>query len=533
MVMMLPNIQNPIHSFVELLKRYEVYFSDDLARELLRVHLTKTTLQESMQPITSDTAYEVMRNLDMDLFHGDQEMFWECFQSGYELDFHDTLLAIYQEDRTGVVIVPDQVTAAFSEQISMRQAERILIPEAHKFLRGLFELVNQYLYSEFVLLAENYLHQQILRFLFKDCTHVEVQIASLYSYLELEPFDFILALPAFGRKSDVESERFVTRESEGVAVENLLELLRPEGELSIILPARFTFSGGSFAKLRKQIASHYGILGIYTLPSGTLRPYTMMKTYVIQIQRECVDEVKIGEFRTVNERFQAFDQVTITARTFAQREDWRLEVILSEVESSKSGDGRVSQLPTTRLREIAELFRGRSILKTHIQPLGEIQVLNISNIEAGEITWDNLDRISEDFAKIRRYALQAYDLVLSCRGTINKVAVVTSVTQKVIASANIIVVRFTNQPELWSYYVKIFLETTAGLQTLRSFQRGTTVMNMNPADLGELEIPVLGAEEMEKLVKEYIEEQQIYRSSMKRAQSRWQDKKSNIYQKLN
>ncbi|WP_051272280.1 hypothetical protein [Shimazuella kribbensis] len=528
---MLSPIQHSARSFMDLLKQYQIYFADDIAREFLRVHLTKSILENNMLSIDVDTVFSTMQSLNLDTFSGDKEMFWECFQAGQQLDFYETLLEVYSQDRTGIVIVPEQVTEAFSERISTIQPHRILIPEAHKFLRGLFEMVHQYLYCEFVLLAENYLHQQWLHFLFRDCDHVEVQVASLYSVLEMESFDYILAFPAFGRKSDVESERFITRESEGVAVENLLQLLDNHGELDIILPARFTFSGGSFARLRKEISQHYGVVSIYSLPSGTLRPYTMMKTYGLRIQCDPVEEVKIGEFRSFQGRFQSVDRVSVLTENFAKREDWRIELILKEAEQNKGIRESESQLAQIRLRDQATLFRGKSIMKSHIQPTGEIEVLNISNLEDGEIRWDNLDRIQEDFIKVQRYALRPYDLVLTCRGTVNKVAVVQAVSSQVIASANIIVVRFTDDPKWWSHYVKIFLETPAGLHMLQSFQRGTTVMNINPTDLAEMQIPVLPKDEMEHLVEKYIQEQQIYRSSILRAKARWDEQKQAIYQK--
>jgi restriction endonuclease S subunit len=114
---------------------------------------------------------------------------------------------------------------------------------------------------------------------------------------------------------------------------------------------------------------------------------------------------------------------------------------------------------------------------------------------------------------------------------VNKVAVVQNANPRVIASANIIVVRFADDPKLWSNYVKIFLETPAGLHMLQSFQRGTTVMNINPTDLGEMQIPMLPKDEMEQLVEKYIQEQQIYHSSILRAKARWDEQKKSMYQK--
>jgi restriction endonuclease S subunit len=183
-----------------------------------------------------------------------------------------------------------------------------------------------------------------------------------------------------------------------------------------------------------------------------------------------------------------------------------------------------------KLKEIAELFRGKSIMKSHIQP-GDISVLNISNIEDGEIVWDGMDTIDEEYRKVQRYALEEGDLVITCRGTVNKVAVVRELPKKVIASANIIVIRVTDQNVIGEY-IKIFLESPVGTQLVKSFQRGTTVMNINPSDLGELELPLPDLEEQKKIVDEYREEHELYLKTVKRARERWEMIRNDIYKRL-
>jgi restriction endonuclease S subunit len=182
-----------------------------------------------------------------------------------------------------------------------------------------------------------------------------------------------------------------------------------------------------------------------------------------------------------------------------------------------------------KLKEIADLFRGKSIMKSHIQP-GEISVLNISNIEEGEIFWDHMDTIDEELRKVRRYELEVGDLVMTCRGTVNKVAVVRDLPKKVIASANIIVMRF--QKKVISEYVKIFLESPVGLELIKTFQRGTTVMNINPKDLGEMEIPLPEIEVQERIVAEYRKEQQLYLEAVRKANERWENVRKRIYEQL-
>lgn len=131
-------------------------------------------------------------------------------------------------------------------------------------------------------------------------------------------------------------------------------------------------------------------------------------------------------------------------------------------------------------------------MKNDLQP-GEISVLNISNIEDGQIDYETMDTIDEEERKVKRYELIDNDLVMTCRGTVNKVAIYEpNGDKKVIASANIIVILF--KEKIISNYVKIFLESAVGTELIKIFQRGSTVMNINPKDISELEVPVVDVE---------------------------------------
>jgi restriction endonuclease S subunit len=83
-----------------------------------------------------------------------------------------------------------------------------------------------------------------------------------------------------------------------------------------------------------------------------------------------------------------------------------------------------------------------------------------------------------------------------------------------------------------SEYVKVFLESPVGTQLVKTFQRGSTVMNINPADLGEMEIPLPDIEEQRKIVEEYRKEHQLYFETVRKAKERWEKKRQQIYDQL-
>jgi len=151
-------------------------------------------------------------------------------------------------------------------------------------------------------------------------------------------------------------------------------------------------------------------------------------------------------------------------------------------------------------------------------------------LEDGEVLLDGLETIDEEERKVKRYEIRPGDLVMTCRGTSNKVAVFPECEEFVIASANIIVIRF--KKSIRSLYAKIFLESPVGTALIQSFQRGTTVMNLNPSDIGTLELPLLSENKQEEIINLYLQEKALYKETIRKATQRWQNVREQLYSEL-
>ncbi len=119
------------------------------------------------------------------------------------------------------------------------------------------------------------------------------------------------------------------------------------------------------------------------------------------------------------------------------------------------------------------------------------------------------------------------DVVLSCRGTAVKSAVFTKQDKIIIASANLIVIR--PKEKVKGEFIKIFFESPVGLAIIKSFQRGTTIMNINYSDIMEMEIPILPSIKQEEIIHQYQVELEVYKETIKKAESRWTNIKDGIY----
>jgi restriction endonuclease S subunit len=101
---------------------------------------------------------------------------------------------------------------------------------------------------------------------------------------------------------------------------------------------------------------------------------------------------------------------------------------------------------------------------------------------------------------------------------------------KIIASANLIIIR--PKKKINSGYLKIFFESPLGATLIKNIQRGSIIMNINPADIGDLEIPLPDLKEQKEIADYYNKEKTIFNEIVKNAQKRWSEQKSRIYDNL-
>lgn len=58
------------------------------------------------------------------------------------------------------------------------------------------------------------------------------------------------------------------------------------------------------------------------------------------------------------------------------------------------------------------------------------------------------------------------------------------------------------------------------------------VMNLNPLDIMEMEVPQLPKEKQKEIAAKYKEEQHVFRSTVTKAQDRWKKARNAMYQEL-
>ena len=533
-------MDNKYEIFWNYLYRRDITDKEQIIKEALRVIRTKKYLGNNQIDLTKirkdpENLFQIMKDdiesENLGYFPGDRDFFAQLFDMGKDFDILDFTFKTLKIDRFGTLFSPHYLNNFVFEMIDQKQVKKILITEAEKILPDLKNIIEKYKNQEITLTTENYLMNEIYKTAFTDYKNVKALFVSIYKkFLMDNKFDYIFSIPAFGYKNSLEDSAydFISSDMEGRAVENTIEYLNNQGSLCMVVPAKFTFSMGSLFRLRKWINKNFQVNFIYSLPEGTFRPYSGIKTYLLSISKQKCEKINLANLELEDNKFVIKNKKEVKSEEFKQHNDWRVELIFNE-DNEIIQAFKKSKVQKVKIKEIAEIFRGKSVLKKDIQP-GEYKVLNISDIEEGEINYKNMITIAEDARKILRYELKSGDVVISCRGTMNKVTVFKSNSHKVIASANLIVIR--PKENILGDYLKIFLESPVGSTFIKSFQRGSTIMNINPVDIKEIEIPLLDLEKQKEIAERYSEEKTIFKETTEKANIRWNEQKLFVYNRL-
>lgn len=522
-----------IDAALNVLYQRQISSREQLLKEMLRVKMTLRETEKNLNILADkEKLFQLMKKTTEDelgFFPADRADFIDIFETLKDIDLIDYTLEIYKDDRMGIVVSPKYLSQYIIDRVKNLKPQKLLITEAEKHLSGLREMIDQFSDIEVTLTTQYKPMYILMKLAFGRYENIKIKFESIYSdCLEKEKYDYIYSLPTFGHKPDELSKEFLTRDSDGIAIENMLYHLSEKATLDIIVPAKITFTSMGYEKLRSFITTNYNVESIYIIPEGTFRPSTAIKTYMFSISTEKKSRIEVGTFEIGKKNIVIKDKKSISTREFLSHEDWRIELLMAE-DDENIQRFKSSSLKKVKLKDVAEVFRGKSILRKDTS-LGEISVLNISNIENGEIDYKHMDTIDEDERKIKRYELFNDDVVLSCRGTAIKSAVFKRQDKIIIASANLIVIR--PKEKVKGEFIKIFFESPLGLAIIKSFQRGTTVMNINHADVMEMEIPLLSINKQQEIIDQYNKEFNAYKEVIKKAESRWTDTKDSIYSEL-
>ena len=171
------------------------------------------------------------------------------------------------------------------------------------------------------------------------------------------------------------------------------------------------------------------------------------------------------------------------------------------------GVSKIELINPKTIKEIADVFAGYQYTSRKIEELepgeGNVSVVKVSNIENGEINYNDLVSIDIDENKVEKYFLKENDILISTKGTLIKIGLITNIGDKeIIPYNNLQVIRITSE-DVNPIYVCNYLNSETGQRFLKSIQTGQIIININKQDLLNVLVPVVDMDTQETIANRY------------------------------
>ncbi len=180
----------------------------------------------------------------------------------------------------------------------------------------------------------------------------------------------------------------------------------------------------------------------------------------------------------------------------------------------------LSNIKKIQLSQLADkIFQGisHSVRTKSGDDESSIPIINVKDIVDGRITDDSLDSVSiDDHKDINRYTVRTNDVVITCRGTLLKSAVVPEGFNGYLITSNLIAIRLRDnfEPLLLSTY----FHDPMMQKTLLAHARSSTMqIAFTVSDIGKVEIPLIPLESQKKLSKLISAAETQYNSAIRAA----------------
>jgi type I restriction enzyme M protein len=331
-----------------------------------------------------------------------------------------------------------------------------------------------------------------------------------------------------------------------------LASLKPEGKAVIVVPHGVLFRGAGEGKIREALLREDFIEAVIGLPAnlylGTGIPVALLilnkkkpdslkgKVLIINAEADFEKQSRIQNVLRDSDidkivdtyllqkeieqysRLVAIDEIAdqeynlLPLRYFERAE---ITTTLGRVEINRK---KYEQLQLVKLKDIAEISRGYGLAKEGDGEEFTHYLVNLSDVQDGEINPEGLTRVTLDLRKARDYELNPGDILLSSRGTALKVTVVRESDLRdkpLVSSQNFLRIRVnaTSDPG----FVKAFLESPLGQYYLEAFQKGTTVTVLSHKDVGEIPIPLPPLQKQQQIAEQMRRADQAYQEAVRAA----------------
>lgn len=317
-------------------------------------------------------------------------------------------------------------------------------------------------------------------------------------------------------------------------ISNAISSLKPTGGKAVVLvSAGDLYRGGSEARIRKNILAYDLIETVISLPTNMFYSTGIETAIIVLDNDKSSQSEKQVQFIKVN------DEMTRSTRTNKQLKAEALEQILELYHSKKEVPGLAANIPVSEIKNgdlsvesyikqveftvngeeihvnykklqsldtltlgrVAEIGRGYNFSSKDESDTGEYQVIRITDLTEMGIDYTKLISVNPRQVDLSSYLVQKGDILLSIRGSTNKVELIEEEHDKLLVHANLVSLRVRAGYD--EHFLKLYLKSSLGQILLTTLARGTTVKQISIQDLRLLPVPNLSLARQQEIVANY------------------------------
>ncbi|MGM0519836.1 MAG: N-6 DNA methylase [Campylobacterota bacterium] len=358
----------------------------------------------------------------------------------------------------------------------------------------------------------------------------------------LKQFDCVLSFPPMGLSTNNEflhTDKFnrfkfhKIKSNQDVAhFEHILA--QCSGKAVVLMPVGLTYRGNQDEEFRKYLIENNLLEAVIQLPPN-LHNATSIETTFIIINKHKKDKNvyflnlkhesfihRIGRRLTLNgvdkivsiyenkEELENISRLVNTNEIVNNNYSFAIDryIISKEI---KYAQKQLNNFVLVKLEDIADIRRsqqfkdegeGKEVYEVTPSDFNKAGFL----LECGKIK-----QIGSQDKRLQTYKLEHYDLLLSTKGTIGKVAIVGETTRTIIASQAVQVIRLKDSDKKnKAIALYMFLKSTLGQTILSTLQSGVAMPQIATAEIKKLGVPILTKEQEKQTVLNFNSEIKMY-----------------------
>ena len=356
----------------------------------------------------------------------------------------------------------------------------------------------------------------------------------------LKQFDAVLSFPPFNFKGNIDTSkdkfhRFQFQRGTVLDIAHFEHILAQTKEKAVVLmPVGFTYRGSIEEEFRKHLVEKNYLEAIIQLPPN-LHSATSIETTFFVINKQKNNE-KVHFINLKDESFIIRDGRKLVLKNIDEiiaiyenkKELENISALITNVDiannnyslaidryiiSSKAKELQqtLEQYKLVSLEDIAEIRRSQ-LFKDEGEGK-EVYEVSPSDFSKAGFTSEcgKVKQIGSQYKKLQTYKLEPYDVLLSTKGTIGKVALIGEISDAMIASQAIQVIRVQGKDKKEkAITLYMFFKSELGQTILSSLVAGVAMPQIATAEIKKLGIPILTKEQEKQTVLNFDNEIKMY-----------------------